>query len=202
MLQQPGAAELAELPLPCLPQLLDLSHEPVKVLQARLERVWGVLGTPPEQQLGMVLQHTARSCVNSFEAVLAAWETAAAAVLQREALLEQVLQVKAALQQWRRGIAHDQQQQQPDPEDEQQTSVTALCCTSSSRLSVPWVQQVLWAFLAATHQVSAAALHLAAVTDHPQLLVDGQVYPPPGAVVSAQQLQPILEEAWELLGRA
>jgi hypothetical protein len=42
--------------MPSLPQLLDLSHEPVKVLQARLEQVWAILGTPAEQQLDMVLR--------------------------------------------------------------------------------------------------------------------------------------------------
>jgi hypothetical protein len=43
------------VPLPSLPQLLDLSHEPAKVLQARLARVWAVLEVPPEQQMDMVL---------------------------------------------------------------------------------------------------------------------------------------------------
>lgn len=46
----------AAVPLPSLPELLDLSHEPAKVLQARLQRVWNVLDTPPEQQMGMVLR--------------------------------------------------------------------------------------------------------------------------------------------------
>lgn len=55
-LQQPTAAELGALPMPSLPQLLDLSHEPVKVLQARLERVWDALGIPAEEQLDMVLR--------------------------------------------------------------------------------------------------------------------------------------------------
>jgi len=55
-LQQPTAAEVGALPMPSLPQLLDLSHEPVKVLQARLERVWDALGIPAEQQLDMVLR--------------------------------------------------------------------------------------------------------------------------------------------------
>jgi hypothetical protein len=55
-LQPPSAAAVAALPMPSLPQLLDLSHEPVKVLQARLERVWAILGTPAEQQLDMVLR--------------------------------------------------------------------------------------------------------------------------------------------------
>lgn len=55
-LQAPSEQELSALPLPSLPELLDLSHEPAKVLQARLERVWGVLGVPPEQQMEMVLR--------------------------------------------------------------------------------------------------------------------------------------------------
>ncbi|WIA22027.1 hypothetical protein OEZ85_004377 [Tetradesmus obliquus] len=38
-----------------LPPLLDLSHEPAKVLQARLARVWAVLAVPAEQQMAMVL---------------------------------------------------------------------------------------------------------------------------------------------------
>jgi hypothetical protein len=38
-----------------MPPLLDLSHEPAKVLQARLGRVWAVLEVPPEQQMDMVL---------------------------------------------------------------------------------------------------------------------------------------------------
>lgn len=41
-------------------------------------------------------RYTSRSAAAQFEAVLEAWETAAAAVLQREAILEQVLQIKAA----------------------------------------------------------------------------------------------------------
>lgn len=56
-LQAPTRAEVAVLPMPSLPQLLDLSHEPVKVLQARLERVWEVLGVPAETQLDMVLRY-------------------------------------------------------------------------------------------------------------------------------------------------
>jgi hypothetical protein len=55
-LQQPSEAEVAALPMPSLPLLLDLSHEPVKVLQARLERVWEALGIPADQQLDMVLK--------------------------------------------------------------------------------------------------------------------------------------------------
>jgi hypothetical protein len=54
-LQAPTADELASVPLPSLPELLDLSHEPAKVLQARLARVWAVLKVPPEQQMDMVL---------------------------------------------------------------------------------------------------------------------------------------------------
>uniref|UniRef100_A0A383V4W5 Uncharacterized protein n=1 Tax=Tetradesmus obliquus TaxID=3088 RepID=A0A383V4W5_TETOB len=38
-LAAPSADELAAVPLPSLPPLLDLSHEPAKVLQARLARV-------------------------------------------------------------------------------------------------------------------------------------------------------------------
>lgn len=55
-LLDPTEEELASLPMPSLPVLLDLSHDPVKVLHARLERVWAVLGTPPEQQMDMVLR--------------------------------------------------------------------------------------------------------------------------------------------------
>lgn len=55
-LQAPTAQEVEALPLPSLPHLLDLSHDPAKVLQARLERVWGVLGMTPQQQLDMVLR--------------------------------------------------------------------------------------------------------------------------------------------------
>ncbi|WIA42463.1 hypothetical protein OEZ86_008458 [Tetradesmus obliquus] len=51
----PSADELAAVPLPSLPPLLDLSHEPAKVLQARLARVWAVLAVPAEQQMAMVL---------------------------------------------------------------------------------------------------------------------------------------------------
>jgi len=56
-LADPSGAEVATIPLPCLPPLLDLScSEPAKVLQRRLERVWGVLRVPAEQQMGLVLR--------------------------------------------------------------------------------------------------------------------------------------------------
>jgi hypothetical protein len=44
------------VPLPQLPQLLNLSHEPSKVLQARLVRMWGILGWEAPQQMAMVLR--------------------------------------------------------------------------------------------------------------------------------------------------
>jgi hypothetical protein len=47
---------MAALPMPCLPALLDLSHEPGKVLQARLEHLWAALATPPDHQMAMVLR--------------------------------------------------------------------------------------------------------------------------------------------------
>lgn len=55
-LQAPTAQELAALPMPSLPALLDLSCEPAKLLHARLERVWQLLGWQAEEQMDMVLR--------------------------------------------------------------------------------------------------------------------------------------------------
>ena len=55
-LQVPTLQEVDAVPLPVLPPLLDLCHEPAKVLQARLVRVWSILGVAPPQQMAMVLR--------------------------------------------------------------------------------------------------------------------------------------------------
>lgn len=74
--------------------------------------------------------------------MLEAWETAAAAVLQREAILAQVLQIQAA-----------------------------LSLQYELDLTVQQVRQVLWAFLAAEQQVQLAAAGLADATGE-ELRVD------------------------------
>jgi hypothetical protein len=52
----PSGEEVEGVPLPALPPLLDLSCEPAKVLQARLVRVWAILGVAPAAQMDMVLR--------------------------------------------------------------------------------------------------------------------------------------------------
>ncbi|KAF8063836.1 hypothetical protein HT031_003693 [Scenedesmus sp. PABB004] len=176
-LAAPSAAELASVPMPSLPALLDLSAEPARVLMARLERVWGALGTAPVQQMAMVLSYTSRAAVGRFDAALAAWEGAAAAVLQREGLLAQLLELRGALAAAR---------QQPG----------ALAAWDGQR-----VVEACWAFLAATQQVAVAAGRLEAATGC-ALTVRGAPYPPAGSVVDAAQLQPLVDEAWAALGAA
>lgn len=133
--------------------------------------------------------------------MLELWETAAAAVLQREAILEQLLQLQAAVFQCRQS---QQQLQQQDSQLYKQRSVTYEALETSSQqalfgLSVQQVRQLLWAFLAATQQVQQAGQDLQDVTGQ-ELLVDGCPYPPTGADVSLEQLQHLLTEAWHLLG--
>eukprot|EP00775_Hariotina_reticulata_P001501 gene1501-1839_t len=67
-------------------------------------------------------------------------------------------------------------------------------------LDVRQVKQLLWAFLVATQQVALAAGMLRVAAGQPELLVGGKTYPPAGAVVSARQLQPLVDEAWQLMG--
>uniref|UniRef100_A0A383V4H5 Uncharacterized protein n=1 Tax=Tetradesmus obliquus TaxID=3088 RepID=A0A383V4H5_TETOB len=137
--------------------------------------------------MAMVLGYTSRAAACHFEAALSAWETAAAAVLQREGILSQLVQLKAAMQQAR-------QQQQQDPAEQQATVQLLLL-----GLDVQQVHQLLWSFLAATEQVQVAAGLLLEATGQ-ALMVGQEPYPPAGAVRSAAQLQPILDEAWQLLG--
>jgi hypothetical protein len=96
-------------------------------------------------------------------------------VLQREALLEQLLHIKAAM------------------------SAAGGDDDAGGGISVKQVQQVLWAFLAANRQLETASAALAEVSGQTVLLVGGSEYPQPGAISCARQLQPMLQEAWELL---
>lgn len=151
------------------------------------------------------------------------WETAAAAVLQRESLLEHVLQLQAA-------IAHLSQQEAVQHVCtswvQQQGGSIAFSSSGNTRageeagvgagllhpqlysepsqlfgLTLPMVRQVLWAYQAATHQVQLAAQGLYEATGQ-LLLVDGCEYPPSETVVEGQQLQQLLIDAWRLLGSA
>jgi hypothetical protein len=109
-------------------------------------------------------------------------------VLQREGILSQLVQLKAAMQH-----ARQQQQQQQLEQVEQREPALLL------GLDAQQVHQLLWAFLAATEQVQVAARLLHEATGQ-ALMVGLAPYPPAGAVVSPAQLQPILDEVWELLG--
>jgi hypothetical protein len=138
-------------------------------------------------------RYTSRAAAGHFEAALSAWETAAAAVLQREGLLSQLVQLKAAMQQIRQQqqLQHGQHLDPAAAEQQEQLLLPGL--------DAQQVHQLLWAFLAATEQVQLAAGLLFEITGQ-QLRVGQSQYPPAGAVVSAAQLQPILDEVWELLG--
>jgi hypothetical protein len=113
-------------------------------------------------------------------------------VLQREGILSQLVQLKAAMQDMRQ----QQQQHMLDPLEQQHNEPVPLL-----GLDAQQVHQLLWAFLAATEQVKMAAALLTEATGQ-QLVVGGVPYPRPGAVVSAAQMQPMLDEAWELSGAA
>jgi hypothetical protein len=139
----------------------------------------------------LLCRYTSRAAACHFESALSAWETAAAAVLQREGILSQLVQLKAAMQD-----ARQQQQQMLDPLEQQHNEPVPLL-----GLDAQQVHQLLWAFLAATAQVKIAAGLLFEAAGQ-QLVVGGMAYPRPGAVVSAAQMQPILDEAWELSGAA
>jgi hypothetical protein len=96
-LEPPSPEELAAVPPPALPRILDVSREPARVLQVRLERVWGILGVPAAEGMAVVLRYSAaKSTAFGFESALAAWEACAAAVLQREGLLRRLLELRAA----------------------------------------------------------------------------------------------------------
>jgi len=97
LLEPPTADELAAVPLPALPRILDLSHEPARVLQERLERVWGILGVPAAERMGMVPRYSAdKRAAFAFESALSAWEACTAAVLQRDGLLQRLAQLRGA----------------------------------------------------------------------------------------------------------
>ncbi|KAF6260177.1 hypothetical protein COO60DRAFT_914142 [Scenedesmus sp. NREL 46B-D3] len=183
-LQAPTADELAAVPLPSLPGLLDVGHEPAKLLQARLARVWAALQVPPAQQMDMVLRYTSRAAACHFEAAVSAWETAAAAVLQREGILSQLVQLRAALQEMR-------QQQQLLPTDVPETHTTLLLLG----LNAQQVHQLLWAFLAATEQVTLAAAVLFEATSK-QLVVGTAPYPRQGLLCQLSSCSPY----WMRLG--
>jgi hypothetical protein len=112
---------------------------------------------------GSICRHTSRSAASEFESVLEAWETAAAAVLQREAILAQVLQIQSA-----------------------------ISLQYELDLSVQQVRQVLWAFLAAEQQVALAAAGLADATGGEELRVDCCAYPPAHTRLGLAQLQEML----------
>jgi hypothetical protein len=125
---------------------------------------------------------------------LESWEAAAAAVLQREALLGQVLQLQAAITECRQV-----QQQQIPWHNSMQMHAAEGCSAGQLGLTVQQVRQVLWAFLAAEQQVELAAETLLAATGQ-QLLVDCCAYPPEESCVSVAQLQQLLVEAWVVTG--
>lgn len=111
---------------------------------------------------GCLCRHTSRSAASEFESVLEAWESAAAAVLQREAILAQVLQIQSA-----------------------------LSLQYELDLTVQQMRQVLWAFLAAEQQVQLAAIGLADATGE-ELRVDCCAYPPAHTRLGWAQLQEML----------
>lgn len=95
----------------------------------------------------------------------------------------------------------EQQQQQQQPSGSPKASEILLGADPPLLfgLDASQIHQLLWAFLAATEQVKVAADLLRSVNQQ-QLKFRGVPYPPAGAVVSASQLQPMLDEVWELLG--
>jgi hypothetical protein len=120
-------------------------------------------------------------------------------VLQREALLAQVLQLQAAVTECRQV-----QQQQIPWHNSMQLHAAATadeegCPAGQLGLTVQQVRQVLWAFLAAEQQVELAAESLLAATGQ-QLLVDCCAYPPEESCVLVAQLQQLLVEAWVVTG--
>jgi hypothetical protein len=64
---------------------------------------------------------------------------------------------------------------------------------------MPGLLQLLWAFLVASQQVAAAAVRLQTEAGE-ALTVCGEPYPGEGAVLHPSQLQPLLDQAWMLLG--
>jgi len=220
-LQAPSTGEVEAVPLPQLPQLLNLSHEPSKVLQARLVRMWGILGWEAPQQMAMVLRYTNRAAVMDFEPALAAWEGAAAAVLQREALLAQLVDLrrlmkaateasgaKAAADAARaaeeatgvrsQGQQSGSQQREGGKQQQQQDGKQSVKGKNGPSVAIPDVQQLLWAFLVATEQVQICAAEVQRICGE-QLAFNGAIYPGPQAVTQ-DQLQQILTEAWDIWG--
>jgi hypothetical protein len=140
--------------------------------------------------------------------VLDVWETAAAAVLQREATLAQVLQIQSALSQ------HQQHQQQQihwynSPQltfgaDSASDLLQPAAGGSSQEfgplcgLTVQEVRQVCWAYLAAEQQLQLAADRLVDLTGE-QLQVDCCAYPADNHL-PVEQLKEMLVEAWAATG--
>lgn len=133
--------------------------------------------------------YTSRATATQFEVALDTWETAAAAVLQREGILQQLMQLRAAMQ------TQQQRRTNPDSRRVSQDVVSVML----GGLDINQIHQLLWAFLAATEQVKLIAQRLQDVTGQP-LLMKSVPYPPVGAVMAASHLQPIMDEAWGLLG--
>jgi hypothetical protein len=154
-------------------------------------------------------RHTSRSAASQFESVLEVWETAAAAVLQREAILAQVLQIQSALSQ------HQQYQQQQihwynipqlsfgaDSTADLSSTAAGGCGQEFGPLcglTVQQVSQVCWAYLAAEQQLQLAADRLLEVTEE-QLLVDCCAYPAEDSRLPVEQLKEMLVEAWVATG--
>jgi hypothetical protein len=145
----------------------------------------------------MPCRYTYRDAAAQFDSVLEAWEGAAAAVLQREALLEQVQQLQAVL-----GLySQRHQQQQLLPSVRTEGDIGTEPSQALGGLTVSHVRQVLWAFLAATQQVQLAAQQLQSVTGQ-ELQVDCCAYPPDNAdAFCVAQLQRLLAQAWVCLDR-
>lgn len=138
-------------------------------------------------------RYTSRTAASQFEAVLEAWETAAAAVLQREALLNQVLQLQTV-------ISDCQQLQQQQQQLHRQSSTAAVdgaWAEDKLGLDVQQVRQVLWAFLAADQQVELAGQGLVAAAGQ-ELHVGVCHYPLQESRFSVAQL---LVEAWVATGK-
>jgi hypothetical protein len=168
----------------------------------------------------VMCSYTSRGAAAQFEGVLQAWELAAATVLQREGLLEQLMQLRTAMQQLKQQQPNDgtcsssnMQHVPSSSPDKAGSSTSSSSNTTTSpavvedswgltELDVRQVQQLLWAFLVSTQQVALAAEMLKKVAGQQELLVGGGVYPPAGALVEARQLQPLMDEAWQLTGCA
>ncbi|GFR41135.1 hypothetical protein Agub_g1783 [Astrephomene gubernaculifera] len=83
---------------PPLPPLPPGDMDAGAYVRSRLERLWSVLGMPPQMRLDMVLHFTARERALTFATSLELWETAATAVLAREAHVEALVAVQREME--------------------------------------------------------------------------------------------------------